>query len=72
MARQAFEASADKLNLYPDGKANALRGAVAARFGLEPDRLIFGCGSDEVFTLLAQFLTLVLLAQMVRTIVSDR
>ena len=54
LARQAFEASADKLNLYPDGKANALRGAIAARFGLEPDRLIFGCGSDEVFTLLAQ------------------
>jgi histidinol-phosphate aminotransferase len=27
---------------------------VAAKFGLEPDRLIFGCGSDEVFSLLCQ------------------
>ena len=54
LARAAFEQTAGKLNLYPDGKANALREAVAAKFGIEPDRLIFGCGSDEVFTMLAQ------------------
>jgi histidinol-phosphate aminotransferase len=53
-ARAAFEASAGKLNLYPDGKASGLRAAVAAEFALEPERLIFGCGSDEIFTLLAQ------------------
>ena len=53
-AQAAFEASAHKLNLYPDGKASGLRAAVAAEFGLEPERLIFGCGSDEIFTLLAQ------------------
>jgi histidinol-phosphate aminotransferase len=54
LARAAFEGAAGKLNLYPDGKAAALREAVAARYGLEPGRLIFGCGSDEVFTMLAQ------------------
>ncbi len=50
----AFEAAAHRLALYPDGKATPVRDAVAAEFGLEPDRLIFGCGSDEVFTLLCQ------------------
>lgn len=54
LARLAYEEAASKLNLYPDGKAEAVRTAVAARYGLEPERLIFGCGSDEVFTLLAQ------------------
>lgn len=54
MARLAFEETAGKLHIYPDGKASALRDAVAARYRLEPDRLIFGCGSDEVFTMLAQ------------------
>ena len=53
-AQAAFAASAGKLNIYPDGKANGLRAAVAVEFSLEPERLIFGCGSDEIFTLLAQ------------------
>ncbi len=53
-ARAAFEQNAGKLHVYPDGKAGVLRDAVSAEFGLEPERLIFGCGSDEVFTLLAQ------------------
>jgi histidinol-phosphate aminotransferase len=50
----AFSDTAGQLNLYPDGKSNGLRHAVAEKFGIEPNRLIFGCGSDEVFTLLAQ------------------
>jgi len=53
-ARVAFQQAASKLHLYPDGKAGIVREAVAARFKLDPDRLIFGCGSDEVFTLAAQ------------------
>jgi histidinol-phosphate aminotransferase len=47
------EASRD-LSLYPEGHANALRRKVAEVFGLEPERLIFGCGSDEIFTLACQ------------------
>jgi histidinol-phosphate aminotransferase len=54
LARLAFEQASSRLHLYPDGKANPVREAVAAEFRLEPERLIFGCGSDEVFTLLAQ------------------
>jgi histidinol-phosphate aminotransferase len=54
LAREAFEQNAGKLHIYPDGKAGVLRAAVSDAFQLEPERLIFGCGSDEVFTLLAQ------------------
>ncbi len=54
LARVAYEAAASRLHMYPDGQANGLRTAVAKRFGLEPERLIFGCGSDEIFTLLCQ------------------
>lgn len=53
-ARDAYVAAAAKLNLYPDGKAGPLREAIAQKFGLEPERLIFGTGSDEIFMLLAQ------------------
>jgi histidinol-phosphate aminotransferase len=53
-ATEAYLEAAAKLHLYPDGKAGILRTAVAERFGLEPDRLVFGCGSDEIFMLLAQ------------------
>jgi len=54
LAEAAFAETARKLNLYPDGHCSELRAAVSQKFGLEPDRLIFGCGSDEVFTMLAQ------------------
>jgi histidinol-phosphate aminotransferase len=53
-ATEAYLAATPRLNLYPDGKAGPLRAAVAERFGLEPERLVFGCGSDEIFMLLAQ------------------
>ncbi len=50
----AFEAAKGKLFRYPDGHANPLREAVAAYHQLEPERLLFGNGSDEVFALLNQ------------------
>ena len=57
-AREAFVAAADSLNMYPDGRANRLRAAVSKRFALEPERLVFGDGTDEVLHLLNQvFLT---------------
>jgi histidinol-phosphate aminotransferase len=54
LALAAYEETGAKLHLYPDGHANGLRAAVADKNGLEPERLIFGCGSDEIFTLLCQ------------------
>jgi histidinol-phosphate aminotransferase len=53
MAIAAFAAAADKLTLYPDGSAAKLRHAIAARYGLSPDRIVCGAGSDEILQLLA-------------------
>lgn len=53
-AKQAYRDAVDRLHIYPDGKANILRAAVAERFKLEPERLTFGDGSDEIFALLNQ------------------
>jgi histidinol-phosphate aminotransferase len=53
-ARDAFAGSMDELQMYPDSRTSILRDAIAGRFRLEPERLIFGCGSDEVFALLNQ------------------
>ena len=54
LAIKAFEEAKIKLFRYPDGHANPLREAVAAYHGLEPERLVFGNGSDEVFAVLNQ------------------
>jgi histidinol-phosphate aminotransferase len=53
-ASAAYAALADKLHLYPDGHCSQLRMAIAQRFDLEPERLIFTAGSDEIFDLLSQ------------------
>ena len=53
-AREAYVAAAGNLALYPDGRGQILRTAVAERYRLEPERLILGCGTDEVFALLNQ------------------
>ena len=42
------------MEIYPDGGYGALRGAIARRYGLNPDRIVCGNGSDELFHLLAQ------------------
>ncbi|MFN0023284.1 MAG: histidinol-phosphate transaminase [Parvularculaceae bacterium] len=53
-ARAAYLAAADDLFRYPDVRAAALRAAVAQKFTIEPERLIFGVGSDEIFSLACQ------------------
>ncbi len=52
-ARAAFAAAASALEIYPDGAAVALREAIGAHYGLEPDRIVHGTGSDEVLHLAA-------------------
>lgn len=49
----AFRACADGLERYPDGAATALRHAIAGAYGLNPDRIVCGAGSDEVLNLIA-------------------
>lgn len=52
-ARAAYEAEAGHLERYPDGAATALRRAIAGAYGLDPDRIVCGSGSDELLNLLA-------------------
>lgn len=53
-AIQALTAAAASLQLYPDGASTALRLALAARHSLEPERILCGCGSNEIIGLVAQ------------------
>ena len=49
----AFSDARTSLERYPDAGAGALREAIAARYGLDPARIIYGTGSDEVLHLIA-------------------
>ena len=49
----AYKAAADHLEDYPDGSAIDLREAIGHAFGLDPDRIVCGAGSDDLLHLLA-------------------
>jgi len=44
----AIAAAVERLRLYPDPRATVLREAISARFGVAPDEVFVGNGSDEV------------------------
>jgi histidinol-phosphate aminotransferase len=50
----AYRAVAERLEDYPDGSASELREAIGAAFGLDPDRIVCGAGSDDLLNLLAR------------------
>ncbi|MBN9582535.1 MAG: histidinol-phosphate transaminase [Afipia sp.] len=49
----AYKAAADHLEDYPEGTSRVLREAIGRTYGLDPDRIICGAGSDEILNLLA-------------------
>lgn len=49
----AYRTVADKLADYPDGSSTRLREAIGAKYGLDPARIVCGCGSDDLLHLLA-------------------
>jgi len=51
-AIEAAREAAAHLELYPDGAATRLREAIAAKYGLDPARIICGSGSDELLALI--------------------
>lgn len=53
VARAAFDSARGELERYPDAAATELRDALATHYGIEPDRIIYGTGSDEVLHLAA-------------------
>ena len=52
-AIEAFQAAARDLAVYPDGSWRALREAIGRRYGLDPEKILCGNGSDEILALLA-------------------
>src|SRR3954447_13319474 len=50
----AYNAVARHLEDYPDGSASDLREAIGRVFGLDPDRIVCGAGSDDLLNLLAR------------------
>ena len=50
--KAAAAAQAGDHEFYPDGAATKLREAIAAKYGLDPARIVCGAGSDEILNLL--------------------
>ena len=50
----AYKAVGAHLEDYPDGSAGELREAIGRAFGLDPDRIVCGAGSDDLLNLLAR------------------
>jgi histidinol-phosphate aminotransferase len=53
-ALAAYRVAGEHLEDYPDGSASALREAIGAAFGLDPDRIVCGAGSDDLLNLIAR------------------
>lgn len=51
---EALKAAAGEFHRYPDGGAVRLRAALGKRWGLDPERIVCGAGSDELLTLLCR------------------
>lgn len=54
LAEKSYHECGAALSVYPDMRATRLRAAISEAYGVEEDRLVFGAGSDELFTLAAQ------------------
>src|ERR1700724_3092736 len=53
-AMEAYRHVGAHLEDYPDGAASDLRGGNRRAFGLDPDRIVCGAGSDDLLNLLAR------------------
>src|ERR1700731_4703018 len=52
-AIEAYKSAAAHLHDYPEGTSRILREAIGRAFGLAPNRIICGAGSDEILDVLA-------------------
>ena len=53
-AIEAYGAVGRHLEDYPDGASSDLREAIGRAFGLDPNRIVCGAGSDDILNLLAR------------------
>ena len=53
-AIEAYRRIGEHLEDYPDGASAALREAIAAVYGLDPERIVCGAGSDDLLNLIAR------------------
>ena len=53
-ALAAYQKAGEQLNRYPDGSQGELRKAIGEVYGLDPQRIICGNGSDELIQLMAR------------------
>lgn len=53
-AVEAYRALAAELHRYPDGASKSLRAALGQEYGIAPDQIVCGAGSDDVLQLLAR------------------
>jgi len=54
LARQAVEAAAREIHIYPDGGSSKLRAALSRHLGVDAGQITVGCGSDELIRMLAE------------------
>jgi len=54
LVREAIRNYAAETHIYPDGGCLELRDALGEFLGVEPDRIIFGAGADEIITMIAR------------------
>src|SRR3981189_3634290 len=52
-AMAAYKEAVDHLEDYPEGTSRVLREAIGRAYGLDPNRIICGAGSDEILHFLA-------------------
>ena len=53
-AIEAYRALAAELHRYPDGASKSLRAGLGRTYGIEPDQIVCGAGSDDVLQLLVR------------------
>jgi histidinol-phosphate aminotransferase len=54
LVREAIRSFTDQTHIYPDGGSMELRAALSEFLGVEPERIIFGAGADEIITMISR------------------
>ncbi|HHQ69636.1 MAG TPA: histidinol-phosphate transaminase [Halothiobacillaceae bacterium] len=53
-AKQAIIAAADGVNIYPDGSGRALKQALSDHYGIAPEQITLGNGSNDILEIIAR------------------